>query len=226
MVVTADRAHQPGEELCCSYGPRSNVLLYRTYGFTHPPEQEPGWSYLVRQETMRPVYEIFLPSDSGSREQIVLDTARLEDGLCKALNAAASHGRDAVEFLRLLCARSRWPYDESERLRPALQALSRARARDPTSSAWWSELEGADRGIADQEWARLMMCEYLCLVAHEEAIACVDRKLDESRCLARAGTLRRLLGQALGMLREGKRFGISRVGADGEEEGEEDEVAP
>ncbi|CAK0911954.1 unnamed protein product [Prorocentrum cordatum] len=149
MVVTADRAHCAGEELCCSYGPRSNVLLYRTYGFTHPPEQEPGWSHIVRRERMLPVYEVFLPS--GWRDQIVLDTARLEDSLCRALNSAAANGRDAVAFLRLLCARSRWPYEESERLRPALQALARARARDPASSAWWSELEGADRELAGQE---------------------------------------------------------------------------
>jgi len=223
MVVTADRAHQPGEELRCSYGPRSNVLLYRTYGFTHPPDMEPAWSFVVRQEAVRPVCEVFLPG--GLLEPIVLDTAHLEDGLCKALNSAASHGRDAVEFLRLVSARCRWPYEQSERLRPCLRALARARARDAASGAWWAELSDPERELAGQEWARLAMCEYLCLVAHEEAIECADGKLEEAKCLAGAVNLRRLLGQAIGMLRAGKRFELKRVRADGEEAGEGDEVA-
>merc|ERR1712232_371493 len=48
MVVYAVRDHAVGEELCISYGPKSNPLLFRDYGFTVCPQSEPCWEYILQ----------------------------------------------------------------------------------------------------------------------------------------------------------------------------------
>lgn len=69
MIVTAERRIEAGEELLCSYGGRSNVLLYRTYGFTTPACHEPAWSYIVRPTEVVPIYETYLPEESGTADR-------------------------------------------------------------------------------------------------------------------------------------------------------------
>ena len=44
VVVTALRGHAAGDEVRITYGVLSNPLLFRTYGFTVPPEDEPVWT--------------------------------------------------------------------------------------------------------------------------------------------------------------------------------------
>jgi len=210
MVVTAVRAHKAGEELFFSYGPRSNLLLYRTYGFTHPPEAEPVWSYIVRPGRVASVYDDFLPGKEP-RPQLVLDSENLEASLCEALNAVTRAGRSAAEFLRALCSRCKSPYEEDSRLRPALEALQRARAKDPTSRAWWSELREADRPMAAEDGVRVKMCEYLCLVAHLEALGGGPESPGEGGHLRGTERLRESLGEALEILAAGRDIAVEAV---------------
>mmetsp|Transcript_49370 Transcript_49370/g.143114 ORF Transcript_49370/g.143114 Transcript_49370/m.143114 type:complete len:656 (+) Transcript_49370:48-2015(+) len=200
MIAVARRAHAAGEELFCSYGPRSNLLLYRTYGFTHSPDVEPAWTYMVWPDHVRAIYDMFLP-EGETRSQLVLDSKHVEDSLCETLNLVCKNGRDAVEFLRLVCARCMWPYERDPALRPALEALQRARQADPSSSAWWSELTEMGRPAAADEFVRIKMCEYLCLTAHADAVDFVDGELHEDQCLLGTEHLRSILADALNMLK-------------------------
>jgi len=204
MVVTATRKIMAGQELLCAYGPRSNLLLYRTYGFTHPPDLEPAWSYIVRPSCCASVYDEFLPGQALAA-QPVLDSNNLEASLCEVLNAVARGGRDAAEFLRSLCECCRQPYEEDEMLRPARESLRRVRARDPASAAWWSDLGEADQTMLAEEGVRVKMCEYLCLLAHVEALGCIVCGAEPERSFRGTERLRESLGEALRILREEKR---------------------
>jgi len=205
MVVTASRAHEPGEELLDSYGPRSNVLLYRTYGFTSPPHLEPHWSFNIRADAVRQIYDVFLPP--AKRDLVILlDSRQLDDTLVVALNTVTKHGEDAKGFLLLLCGRMKALYDANDRLKPAREALGRARAKDPASPAWWSELEDDASGLRDEDVLRILMCEYLCLVAHMDALAYLDGQWYGSHLLTGTGSLALSLQQAFAMLKEHGQF--------------------
>ncbi|CAE8637927.1 unnamed protein product, partial [Polarella glacialis] len=105
MVITAVKAHRRGEELFTSYGTRSNVLLYRTYGFTLPPMDEPAWTYIVRPHLVRPVYAVFI-EDGDARPRMMLESSHIDESLCEILNDVMTRKHDASDFLRLVCARS------------------------------------------------------------------------------------------------------------------------
>eukprot|EP00931_Biecheleriopsis_adriatica_P039763 TRINITY_DN22736_c0_g1_i1.p1 TRINITY_DN22736_c0_g1~~TRINITY_DN22736_c0_g1_i1.p1 ORF type:complete len:645 (+),score=152.36 TRINITY_DN22736_c0_g1_i1:55-1989(+) len=210
MIIKAVRAHAPGEELFTTYGSRSNMLLYRTYGFTLRPENEPGWTYIVRSHIVRPVLNTYLGSEDA-RTLILLETSHIDESLCKVLNQVSSRGRDGVEFLRLLCARIRWEYETDEKMRPALEALACARAKDPRSHAWWSYIDEEHRHLIEQDSFRVIMSEYLCLTAHIEAADVVDGKKDESTCLGGCATMRCSLVNALHMLRNSGGFSLQLV---------------
>lgn len=205
MVVTASRAHEPGEELLDSYGPRSNVLLYRTYGFTSPPHLEPHWSFNIRADAVRQIYDVFLPPTKRDLV-ILLDSRQLDDTLVVALNTVTKHGEDAKGFLLLLCGRMKALYDANDRLKPAREALGRARAKDPASPAWWSELEDDASGLRDEDVLRILMCEYLCLVAHMDALAYLDGQWYGSHLLTGTGSLALSLQQAFAVLKEHGQF--------------------
>eukprot|EP00971_Amphidinium_carterae_P323103 6421373-Amphidinium_carterae.1 len=136
MVLKTCRPHEPGEELLDSYGPRSNPLLFQTYGFTLPPSWEPAWSYCVGTTLAKPVLEKFLPA-SHVNAPLVLDTRRMEDSLVSALNIVAAVGRCPEEFLRMLCARCYSQYTRCLgcRTQVPIEALQAARAISPSSAA-------------------------------------------------------------------------------------------
>lgn len=69
---------------------------------------------------------------------VVLESKEIDPTLCKVMNAVATAGHEAADFLRLVLARCRWSYEHSPALQPALAALAAARADDPGSYAWWS----------------------------------------------------------------------------------------
>jgi len=208
MVVTANRAHVVGEELLDSYGLRSNVLMHRTYGFTQPPAVEPHWTFCMNPIDILPVVECLLPADFH-QIPIYLDTTGMEPPLQKALNAATLNGSSPGEFLEIACARCKWRYERNAELRPALEALGRARSENPRSHAWWEKLAEGEESIVGDDAVRVKMSEYLCLVTHMEAVKFAEGALPEERCLAGGDVLRELLAEGLVNLKQGRLFSIS-----------------
>lgn len=207
MVVTALRAHAAGEALTISYGMRPNPLLLRTYGFTLPPSEEPSWCFVLQGAKPRDLYDSCLPK-AMCEMTIHLDTRVLQESLTQALNACASQGCDAAEFLRAICRRCREPYEADEMLRPALQALERARAKNRSSAAWWEEL-GADEepsGVWAEACMRIKMSEYLCMTTHIEFVEHFEGNLAADQCLGQCATMRGLMNDALGELKKHGRF--------------------
>merc|ERR1712226_1023150 len=98
MVITATREHKAGEELLDSYGSRSNVLYYRTYGFTQAPWDEPLWNYVLRAERARNIFDAFLPV-KDVHDCILLESQSVDATLSKALAAVAEHGQSPSDFL-------------------------------------------------------------------------------------------------------------------------------
>lgn len=215
--VIACRAHEPGEEILISYGPRSNLLVHRTYGFTLAPQEEPAWSYVVQAEQVSRIYEKFLPEEDR-KMQFLLETRLMDDSLSEIMNKVSKHGYDAGECLKLICARLKFTIDhDDQKLRPALEAFDRARAKDPTSHAWWLELEEADKDLINDVATRVKMGEYLCLAIYIEAIDCVRGQIDPGVCLAEGAKVRRTMSTALSCLARGIAFKIVLHEDDGEE---------
>mmetsp|Transcript_128367 Transcript_128367/g.359333 ORF Transcript_128367/g.359333 Transcript_128367/m.359333 type:complete len:291 (+) Transcript_128367:2-874(+) len=209
MVLSATRAHEPGEELLISYGHRSNVLLFRTYGFTLPPWSEPGWTVLLLG-TARPVglFQDFLPARHQSLV-LHLESDIVQTCLVTALNACKDRRRDPEEFLRRICAECMARYEEDSALAPALAGLRLARAADPTSAAWWDHVgEGAGW---EEQCLRVKMSEYLCLLAHAEVLDVLAGSLAEDQCLALAAKARKVLVEGFKLLREDLRFSLNVV---------------
>lgn len=148
MVLVATRAHDQGEEVFISYGRRSNVLLFRTYGFTLPSEVEPTWTYIAQGGgRLAHIYAKYLP-EKAWRLAVHMESHIVQDSLVEALNHCTKHGRDPEAFLRELCICSMEPYECDKALLPALEALRRVRRTAPASSAWWTELPSAAQGEA------------------------------------------------------------------------------
>ncbi|CAJ1372161.1 unnamed protein product [Effrenium voratum] len=213
MIITAVRAHSPGEELLTTYGARSNMLVYRTYGFTLHPKNEPSFTYIIRPHLVRPVLKIFMDNEEA-RPLMLLETSHIDDSLCQILNQVTKKGRDATEFLRLLCARSRWAYDQDERIRPCLRALAKAREEQPGSHDWWSHMEEEHKDLVNQDVVRVIMSEYLCLTAHLEAVDYADEHRADSECLSGCQAWRKSLAKALGLLKTAGGFSLSTAKAE------------
>ena len=207
MIVRAVRAHNPGEELFTTYGARSNMLLYRTYGFTLHPINEPSFTYIIRPHLVRPIMKIFL-DDEDARPLILLETSHIDDSLCQVLNKVGKKGGNATEFLRLLCARSRWGYEQDERIRPALEALKRAREKDSGSHTWWEHVDEEHKDLVQQDAVRVIMSEYLCLTAHIEAADAADGRTDVPY-LSSCEAWRKSVAKALGLCKTCGGFSIS-----------------
>jgi len=207
MIVRAVRAHNPGEELFTTYGARSNMLLYRTYGFTLHPINEPSFTYIIRPHLVRPIMKIFL-DDEDARPLILLETSHIDDSLCQVLNKVGKKGGNATEFLRLLCARSRWGYEQDERIRPALEALKRAREKDSGSHTWWEHIDEEHKDLVQQDAVRVIMSEYLCLTAHIEAADAADGRTDVPY-LSSCEAWRKSVAKALGLCKTCGGFSIS-----------------
>jgi len=218
MVLTATRSHSPGEEVHISYGKRSNVLLFRTYGFTISPISEPSWTYIFQggrqPPELRRTFEKFLPQAVAS-VTIQLETRVVQDSLVACMNACIDHGRGPPEqFLKEICTLAIASYECDESLQPALAALRCVRALDPSSSAWWAHVTDGeasprhcDSGSAFADWTehvvRVKMSEYLCLTAHLEALDAVSGYLSEDQCLASCASLRKTLRDILEVLARG-----------------------
>jgi len=210
-VLYTTRAHDSGEEVLTSYGPRSNVLLFRTYGFTLHPSEEPSWGYVVQRDRPQDIFDKYLPPER-SKLAINLETWQLEDSLVSALHACRSFGKDPADFLRELCCHCVEPYTRDVALKPALNALEQVRMADPTSAAWWEFQPSLpdENGPLGVSWAvsalRVKMSEYLCLVAHLEAVDFASGRLPAGKCFANAAHLREYLSGAFAMLAAGKTF--------------------
>lgn len=207
MVYTACRPHAPGEEVFISYGSTCNVKLYQGYAFTLPPELETSWVIELRPERVNLINEVYLP-ESQWQQLINLDSKQLDDSLCIALNEVANNGQSPAEYLSLICVRCKAAYDAEPLMRPALEALKRARARRVGSSSWWQELESEHRSYASSVGMRVKMSEYLCLVAHLEAGSVWAGSIEQDQCLESAANLRSLIAQALQVLSEGHRLAM------------------
>jgi len=146
---------------------------------------------------------------------VVLDSLHMEESLCDVLNSVSKSGNDAVDFLRFVCARCKWLYENNEGFRPVLEALQRARAIDPVSSAWWAHLDEEHRCLAGDDSMRVKMCEYLCLVSHYEATSFVRGMVTEETCLQGGKHLRQLLGEAFRILGEKRTFCLKMVRPEG-----------
>eukprot|EP00439_Symbiodinium_sp_Y106_P061994 s1355_g9.t1 len=132
----------------------------------------------------------------------------------KVLNSVAKRGKDATEFLRLICARSRWPYERQEQLRPLLDALARARQIDPAAHNWWAYVNPEHQHCIEQDSFRVIMSEYLCLTAHLEVVDFADGRISEAQCLRCCQTWRLSLAKALGLLRTSGGFTLTTVNGD------------
>jgi len=229
LVFRAIRRHEVGEELFISYGEeKSNALLFRTYGFTLPSQVETVWTFSCCTESL---LQILQRKGAGSeaskgwmaaREALerclspVVELNFHSQYLCDifrtALEAVAFAGCDVVECFRELFAQKVAQLDEDPALQAHLKALRSVRCKDATSAAFWTELEGTQEKLAEdeEEALRVKMGEYLCATLHLEALALCSGACIASGCLAQAGRLKQELRSALESLKDGKL--LPRVG--------------
>jgi len=209
MVVTANRRHAAGEQVFISYGYRPNPLLFRTYGFTLPPGEEPSWAYVLQGDKPRALYDAYLPREDGELN-IHFDSKVLQDSLIEALNKSYTFGPDPCDFLRDFCTHCRKRYEEDESLCTALAALRKVRLARPSNPAWWSAMPADFKGegvlaAADSLWAeaclRTKMSEYLCLTTYLEVVEFEAGRLPEAECLDGTETIRAILVEAIAELR-------------------------
>lgn len=202
FVVRAVRAHEPGEELCISYGAHANPMLLRTYGFTLPPQSEPCWAYTLLGP--KPEAWACLPT-SLAAHVIQFESRYLHESLVTALNGCASVGNDVGTFLRSLCVSLRLPYESDDSLRSALAALQQVRRQDPTSAAWWSVWESDKADVWSDSCRRVKMSEYLCLTVHIEAVDFIQERITREQCLQEGRALCDLLVDAFRVILAGGR---------------------
>mmetsp|Transcript_92185 Transcript_92185/g.192756 ORF Transcript_92185/g.192756 Transcript_92185/m.192756 type:complete len:749 (+) Transcript_92185:39-2285(+) len=211
MVMTAISDHSPGEELLISYGRRSNVLLYRTYGFTLPVEMEPDWTFFSRGSgTSDDPFTKYLPADL-STFCVHLEAKLVQGSLLKVLNQCQNKKEGAPEdFLEELCRKSLKRYEEQDNLQKAVDALRKAREVQPTSHDWWQYCENLEVGnISEINALRVKMSEYLCLVAHLEIVQVFKGLKEEEQCLALAAPVRKVLLDGFRILKTGACFDLN-----------------
>ncbi|OLQ04107.1 hypothetical protein AK812_SmicGene12857 [Symbiodinium microadriaticum] len=61
---------------------QSNMLLYRTYGFTLHPKEEPSFTYIIRPHIVRPVMKVFWGHEEA-KPLMLLESSHIDDSLCK-----------------------------------------------------------------------------------------------------------------------------------------------
>jgi len=224
FVLRATEKIKAGQEMFISYGrEKSNVRLFRTYGFTLHSRLEPTWSFRVWPSQAHEVFKIFLPR-SCRKTVLDLETCRVDCSTQKALTACVANGTDPAQFLSSLCIQFRKQYHEDPILQPALEALRQIREVDPNCASWWAQIgakASSDANECDiskaivpkqalkphmvsdcnpyvsedvdciQQCAlRVKMSEYLCLLAHIEALDLLADRKDPDKCLERAKTLK------------------------------------
>lgn len=220
-VCVATRAHQAGEELTISYGNFANPLLFRGFGFTLPPGEEPNWAFLVQKVRPADVFEQYLPAHM-SNHVLHFCTELLRESMVDAFNGCVEHGTSAEDFLTAVLDWAMPPYREDPALEPALKALDAARAEDPAGCAWWEYLGTDEDAIGDSgaahlgaQWpvcmVRVKMSEYLCLTVYREVLEVLAGRLTEERCIARAAKIRDTLLSSFRVFRDGEKGTRLRV---------------
>lgn len=112
--------------------------------------------------------------------------------------------------MRAVCNHFLEKYEADVFLQPALDALRCSRREQPTSSLWWKKedelVEAVHASINSDDPSsrhfaenamRVKMSEYLCLLAHIEALDLLAGVSQASACLDRASELSKLLAEAL-----------------------------
>ena len=165
------------------------------------------------------LHQKFLP-EHHSNLVIQLDSNIVQDSLITALNSCLEAGTDACEFLREFCRCGMGPLEQDPALQQSLAALQTVRKVDPRSSAWWTEMpqkaaengetQPSEEGSLPVFWqeaaVRVKMCEYLCLLAHQEVLDVLDGKKVEEQCLADAIAMREILVTGLQWLQKRQPF--------------------
>eukprot|EP00928_Gymnodinium_smaydae_P056861 TRINITY_DN40167_c0_g1_i1.p1 TRINITY_DN40167_c0_g1~~TRINITY_DN40167_c0_g1_i1.p1 ORF type:complete len:538 (-),score=87.95 TRINITY_DN40167_c0_g1_i1:446-2014(-) len=176
IVVTARRTHAVGEELRFAYGALSNPLLYRTYGFTVPPKEEPSWTCTFLETelveacaTCEEAPEDFV-SILADLPNLHLDATAVTEELAALLTVCAQVGLDAVSLLRKLCLQKVARYEADASLKPVLEGL-RCHQKDVAGSdASWDSHSSRSKEMLSNDVVRVKVSEYLCLEAHLEAL--------------------------------------------------------
>lgn len=225
MVLVAAREYLPGEEITIMYGDLSNPVLFRQYGFTLPPDEEPGytcaWSISELCEACDGALRantgdssVGAPENAHGSSQDVrgclaaalterlpggldLDTRKSSESLLIMLKTCVAEGFDPAAFFRKLCNEKTGAYERNSAVLPALSALRRVRAVDPSSVAWWDDDAAHVADQARDEFIRVKMSEYLCVVAHAEALDHAGGDLPHDMCAACAAPLRESMLLAL-----------------------------
>jgi hypothetical protein len=212
FVVSVNRDVAAGEELFISYGrEKSNVRLFRTYGFTVDPRTEPSWSFRVWPRLAQEVYAQFLPA-SDQLQVLDLETRRVHETTRGVLQACTSHGKDPSDFLRTVCNHFRRMYEADALLQPALLALRDCRSQQPKEFSWWTAEEETlkaflaslcsdridDARLFAEDAMRVKMSEYLCLLAHIEALDILAGSAQAASCFDHSCGLSTALAEALG----------------------------
>merc|ERR1712232_684530 len=160
FVVKATAAHAAGEEIFISYGQRSNVELYRTYGFTLPPESEPCWSCSPSPEKSNRIFQGYVNRGVFSEDdQIHLHSTHVHHTLQTMIKQATKGNIDPRDVLCQICRCCMEPYEHDKKLKPALKALEHVRRATPTSAAWWAKLPDTACTLATDPVARIKMSE-------------------------------------------------------------------
>lgn len=211
MVLVATRSQPAGTEVFISYGRRSNVLLYRTYGFTLPPEVEPDWTFAMQGDNHpQDLFARYLPYEY-KHTPVYLEVQIVQSGLVLILNKCRDAGHCPEEFVRAICARCIQPYEEDANMRYAVEAYKRCRENASRSHAWWQFVKGT--GIPsedlDRQAIRIKMSEYMCLAAHIEVLDVLAGTLEEEQCLDMAKIMRGVLLKGFKILRNGSRFTLN-----------------
>jgi len=218
-VLVSKQVHEPGEEILISYGKRSNNCLFRTYGFTLPPSLEPVWTYTLNVNDPWGIHRKYLP-EHQSGLVIELDSGVCKDSLITAINGCLEARTKPYDFVRDLCRIPMGLFEKDPRLKRPMIALRKVREVNPTSAAWWtiddalqvSVDEGSSLPSRWHESAiHLKMSEYLCLLAHFEALECLEGTKLPEHCLEAATAMREILVKGLGWAQQGQPFTVTTV---------------
>jgi hypothetical protein len=205
MDYVAIQPHAKGEEVFISYGSTSNLKLHRGYGFTLPPQDEESWGYEMRRERVHAIMDAFVP-EPKQLAVLALDTMKIDETLAKLLNAVTDNDGCPADFLSLACCRCKAEYDADAEMQPFLRALQRARAKRVSSCTWWEEISEEERDKASSDAMRIKMCEYLCLVAHIEAVMVWQGLMQKENCFEKAEEFREVVADAFNLLKAGNRI--------------------
>lgn len=189
VVVKAIRPHKPGEAICIEYGRMSNALLFRTYGFTLPVEQELSCTCTFLENELQaicetdgafsnPAFAVHL----ATLPNLHIDSGEVTEVLTLFIKACSKYGVSVNSLLRGVCSNRSRLYRRTERFQQSYRRMW------STSSA--STSDNSTDEYARDDVLRVHLSELFCLELHLEALDCVAGKADENQCHPRAAGLR------------------------------------